>query len=85
MLKKSASGVLVLLRGSTLRRSAADIGSTGGYFPFAKIHCMGERLHEVRVRTLLASSLTPALLDGLFEHPEPVCHRRHMEDSKDIL
>ena len=25
-----------------------DIGSTGGYFPFAKIHCMGERLHEVR-------------------------------------
>jgi hypothetical protein len=48
MLKKSASGVLASLRGSTLRKSAADIGSTGGYFPFAKIHCMGERLHEVR-------------------------------------
>jgi hypothetical protein len=42
MLKKSASGVLVSLRGSTYR--------------------------SVR----LASSLTAALLDSLFEHPEPV-------------
>jgi hypothetical protein len=42
MLKKSASGVLVSLRGSTYR--------------------------SVR----LASSLTAALLDDLFEHPEPV-------------
>jgi hypothetical protein len=42
MLKKSASGVLVSLRGSTYR--------------------------SVR----LASSLTAALLDGLFEHPESV-------------
>ncbi|MEK6671131.1 MAG: hypothetical protein AABY48_04760 [Nitrospirota bacterium] len=48
MLKKSASGVLASFRGSKLRRSAADIGSTGGYFPFAKIYSMGERLHEVR-------------------------------------
>jgi hypothetical protein len=48
MLKKSASIVLASLRGSTLRRKAADIGSTGGYFPFAKIHYTGERLHEVR-------------------------------------
>jgi hypothetical protein len=42
MLKKSASGVLVSLRGSTYR--------------------------SVR----FASSLAAALLDGLFEHPEPV-------------
>ena len=42
MLKKSASGVLVSLRGSTYR--------------------------SVR----LASSLTAALLDGIFEHPETV-------------
>ena len=51
MLKKSASGVLASLRGSTYR--------------------------SVR----LASSLTAALLDGLFEHPEAILTSRHMEDS----
>jgi hypothetical protein len=58
-------------------------GSTGGVFPFAKIHGMGKRPHEVR-RYLLRSSLAAALpaewrvlacrgwageKDGLFEHP----------------
>ncbi len=47
MLKKSASGVLASLRGSTYR--------------------------SVR----LASSLAAALLDGLFEHPQQLWHKRH--------
>jgi hypothetical protein len=48
MLKKSASFVLASLRGSTLRRGFSELGSTGGVFPFAKIHPTGERPHEVR-------------------------------------
>ena len=36
MLKKSASGVLVSLRGSTLRQTFSEIGITGGAYPFAK-------------------------------------------------
>jgi hypothetical protein len=43
MLNKSASGVLASFRPSTLRRSFSDVGSTGGAFPFAKIHSRGER------------------------------------------
>jgi len=47
MLKKSASGVLAPLRGSKLR-GPSDIRNTEWAYPFAKIHCKGERLHEVR-------------------------------------
>ncbi len=43
MLKKSASFVLALLRGSTLRKSFSEVGSTRGDFPFAKIYSQGER------------------------------------------
>jgi len=43
MLKKPASGVLTSRRGSTLRRSFSEIGSTRGDFPFAKIYSQGER------------------------------------------
>jgi hypothetical protein len=43
MLKKSASSVLASFRPSTLRRSTSEVGSTGGAFPFAKIHSMGVR------------------------------------------
>jgi len=43
MLKKSASGVLASLRGSTLSRSYSEVGNAVGAFPFAEIYCMGER------------------------------------------
>jgi hypothetical protein len=71
MLKKSASGVLASLKDSTYRLRFAEIGNTGGVFPFAKIHCTGERPHEVR-------SVPPRLFarcglaDSLFEHPAVV-------------
>ena len=48
MLKKPASVVLASFRSSTLRRTPSEAGSTGGDFPFAKIHYTGERPHEVR-------------------------------------
>ena len=83
MLKKSASGVLALLRGSTLRRSFSETGSTVGDFPFAKIHWKGEGPHEVRCippRLFARCGLAwekarlgaPGLggeKSGLFEHP----------------
>jgi hypothetical protein len=35
--------------GQRRSRIAQRLGSTGGYFPFAKIHFTGERPHEVRM------------------------------------
>src|SRR5580765_4051066 len=84
MLIKSASGVLASLRPSTLRRGYSEVRNTVGAFPFAKIHCMGERPTRSAVCTSLGPSLAAALLgtrrvlarqgwvgekDGLFEHP----------------
>jgi hypothetical protein len=66
MLKKSASGVLASLRGSTYRMRISEVGSTRGVYPFAKIHCKGNG-HTKCGLYLLASSLAAALLDGLFE------------------
>jgi len=43
MLKKSASIVLASFRPSTCRLRFSEVVSTGGGFPFAKIHCMGDR------------------------------------------
>ena len=51
MLKKSASGVLASLRGSTTEESLSDVGITGGAFPFAKIHSKSERPTRSAVRT----------------------------------
>ena len=51
MLKKTASGVLASLRGSTLKRGFSEAGSTGGDFPFAKIYSIGERPTQSAVRT----------------------------------
>jgi len=51
MLKKSASGVLASLRGSTLRRSVSEVGSTVRAFPFAMMHCKCERPTRSAVRT----------------------------------
>jgi len=48
LLKKSASGVLVSLRGSTLRRNFSEVGSAGGAFPFAKTLARANGPHEVR-------------------------------------
>ncbi len=44
MMKKPASFVLASLGGSTPRGRFSEMRNTGGIFPFAKIHCMGERL-----------------------------------------
>ena len=52
MLKKSASGVLAALKGSTYReQSHSDVEITGGAFPFAKIHSKGERPTRIALRT----------------------------------
>src|ERR1051325_129268 len=48
MLKKSTSGGLTLLRGSTLSGNSSELGNTVGAFPFARIHYTCERPHEVR-------------------------------------
>ncbi len=47
MLKKPARFVLTSFRSSTYRLRFSEGGIAGGVFPFAKIHCMGERHHEV--------------------------------------
>jgi len=56
--------VLASFRPSTYRLRFSEIGNTGGAFPFAKIHCTGERPHEVR-------SVPPPVLTrfGLAERP----------------
>jgi hypothetical protein len=46
--------------------SFSVVRSTGGDFPFAKIHSKGERPTRSEVCT---SSLAAAAPDGLFEHP----------------
>ena len=48
MLKKTSNVVLGSSKSSTYRLRFSEIGNTGGVFPFAKIHCTGERPHEVR-------------------------------------
>ena len=65
MLKKSASGVLVSLRGAE---------RTEGYFRVRQDRiATGERLHKVRSVPPGVSSLAAALQNrGHFEHPEPV-------------
>ena len=40
--------VLASFRPSTYRLRFSEGGIAGGVFPFAKIHCTGERPHEVR-------------------------------------
>jgi hypothetical protein len=87
ILKKSASIVLASLRGSTLRRDFSEVGSTGGDFPFAKIHSRDERPTRSAVCTSSPlRSLRPCLGQGasrrarvgrvrslaFFEHPEGV-------------
>jgi hypothetical protein len=89
MLKKSASGVLASLRGSTLRQTSSEIGNTRGAFSVCQ-----ELLRRANGYTkcgpyLLASSLAATLPAerrvlarrgwegenrGLFEHPELLQH-----------
>src|ERR1044071_1743533 len=67
MLKKSASGVLTSLRGSTLRRSFSEVESTLGDFPFAKIHypVPGRTATQSAVRTASPPRpLRPCLGEG---------------------
>jgi hypothetical protein len=65
MLKKTASVVLASFRPSTLRRGFSEVGSTGGAFPFAKIHCKAERPTRSAVCTSSGlHSLRPCLRNG---------------------
>jgi len=65
MLKKSASIVLASLRGSTLRKSFSEVGSTVGAIPFAKAHSSGERPTRSAVGTSSPlRSLRPCLRNG---------------------
>jgi len=77
MLKKSASGVLASLRGSTYRGKPLGIGITGGGGSVRQDQLKGRTAHTKCGTYLLASSLAAALLDGLFEHPELLRHQRH--------
>ena len=68
MLKKSVSGVLASLRGSTLKRVFRKPEAPEGIFhsPRSILRANGfTKCGPYR----LASSLAAALLDGLFEHP----------------
>ena len=66
LFKKSASFVLASLKGSTLRRSFSEVGSTVGAFPFAKTNCKGERPTRSAVCTSSPlHSLRPCWTDSL--------------------
>jgi len=51
MLKKSASGVLASLRGSTRRHSSSEIENAWGGFPFAKNYWEGQTATRSAGRT----------------------------------
>jgi hypothetical protein len=68
MLKKSASGVLASLRGSTLRSTPRIFGTLKGLFRSPR--SIGRATCYTKCGTyILAASLAAALLVGLFEHP----------------
>jgi len=68
MLKKSASGVLASLRGSTLRSTPRIFGTLKGFFRLPR--SIGRANGSTKCGPyLLASSLAAALLEGHFEHP----------------
>jgi hypothetical protein len=68
MLKKSASGVLASLRGSTLKRTFRRSETLAGLIRSPR-SIRGVNGHTKCGLYLLASSLAAALLNGLFEHP----------------
>ena len=62
-------GVLASLRGSTLRRSSSEVGSTVGGFSVRQDPCKWRTVRTKCGLYLLASSLAAALLNGPFEYP----------------
>jgi hypothetical protein len=62
-------GVLASLRGSTYPMRFSEVGISRGAFPFGKIHLQERTAHTKCGLYLLASSLTAALLNSIFEHP----------------
>src|SRR6478736_3801781 len=57
--------VLGSSKSSTYQLSFSEVGSAGGVFPFAKIHCTGERPHGVRsVPPPVSTRLRPCLGQG---------------------
>ena len=99
MLKKSASGVLASLRGSTLKRAFRRPETPEGLIRSPR-SILGANGPTKCGTYRLASSLTAALPAegrvlarrgsagenrGLFEHPEIFCHRRLLEGSNGIL
>jgi hypothetical protein len=71
MLKKSASGVLASLRGSTLKRTFRRSETLAGLIRSPR-SILGVNGHTKCGLYLLASSLAAALLDGLFQHPATI-------------
>jgi hypothetical protein len=71
MLKKSASGVLALLRGSTLRGTLQIFEKLKGLIRSPRFIVRANGYTKCGPY-LLAASLAAALLDGLFEHPEVI-------------
>jgi hypothetical protein len=69
MLKKSASGVLASLRGSTYRGKPLEYRNHWRDFSVRQDQLKERTAHTKCGTYLLASSLAAALLDGLFEHP----------------
>jgi len=72
MLKKSASGVLASLRGSTYGTEPPGGRNNSRGFSVRQDSFKGRTAHTKCGTYLLASSLAAALLDGLFEHPARV-------------
>jgi len=73
MLKKSASGVLALLRGSTYRGGSLGYRNHWRGISVRQDQFKGRTAHTKCGLYLIASSLAAALLDDLFEHPASVC------------
>jgi hypothetical protein len=71
MLKKSASGVLASLRGSTLRGTPRICEILKGLIRSPRL-IAGANGYTKCGPYLLASSLAAALLDSLFEHPAAI-------------
>lgn len=69
MLKKSSSGVLASLRGSTFRGEPLGCRNCWRGFSVRQESFNGRTVHTKCGTYLLASSFAAALPDGLFEHP----------------
>jgi hypothetical protein len=80
MLKKSASGVLALLKGSTLRGTPRIFEILKGRIRLPRLIARANGYTKCGPY-LLTFSLAAALLDSLFEHPAGVRHYQPTNDQ----